>query len=126
MLKNPRHEKFARGVANGLTISEAYRQAGFSANGAGPSGDRLLKNASVSARVDELRAKNAEKSKITSEKFVSVLADCFTGKAELRSDQLKAGEMLAKVCGWNEPEKVSVTVDGLDELLSQIRSGAKS
>jgi phage terminase small subunit len=125
-LKNPRHEEFARGVANGLTISEAYRRAGFSVKGAGQGGERLLKNVEVSSRVEELRQEHAKKSNLTEEKFVKVLSECFLGKREMRADQLKAGEMIAKTCKWNGEEKISVAVDGLQELLNHIRSGAKA
>ena len=42
------------------------------------------------------------------------------------ADGLKAAEMLAKMCGWNEPEKVNVqsvevTVDA--SLIEQLRAG---
>jgi phage terminase small subunit len=109
MLDNVRHEKFAQGVANGLTVSEAYRQAGFSHKGAGPSGDRLLKNAKIHNRVQELRQQNAQKASVTQQGYIDILGNCFAGKLQLRADQLKAGELLAKACGWNEPDKLAIS-----------------
>lgn len=54
MLKNPRHELFARLVAAGKPATRAYIEAGFAENGAEQSASRLLKK--VDARVRELQA----------------------------------------------------------------------
>jgi phage terminase small subunit len=61
ILKNSKHEMFAHGVAKGVAIAQAYIDAGFSEKGANPSGARLLRNATIAARVDEIKA-NIEKS----------------------------------------------------------------
>ena len=56
MLRNPRHERFAQGVARGERLCQAYVAAGFSAKGAAPSASRLLRHPEVGARVEELRS----------------------------------------------------------------------
>ena len=61
-LQNTRHEAFAQGLAKGLGNSEAYRKAGYdSAPGAAAvSANRLLKDANIRSRIDEIRAEADE------------------------------------------------------------------
>jgi phage terminase small subunit len=109
-LKNIKHEKFAVSVAAGASQAESYRMAGYKAgSNAAPDASALAKKPIVSQRIAELRADTSEKCEINREKYAKRLADCFSGKVTLRIDQLKAGEMLAKACGWNEAEKLDVT-----------------
>jgi hypothetical protein len=56
MLKNPRHELFARLVAAGKPATRAYVEAGFAESGADQSACRLLKKPGVEKRVRELQA----------------------------------------------------------------------
>src|SRR5712691_2221769 len=55
VLRNPRHEQFAQLVATGKSPAEAYVCVGFSKAGAAASATRLLRNAPVRARVEELQ-----------------------------------------------------------------------
>src|SRR6266852_7437649 len=55
VLRNLRHEQFAQLVATGKPLAEAYVCVGFSKAGAAPSATRLLRNAPVRARVEELQ-----------------------------------------------------------------------
>ena len=55
VLTNARHEHFAQLVAGGKTPPAAYVLAGYSEAGAAQSANRLLKNADVLLRVEELR-----------------------------------------------------------------------
>src|SRR5216683_591617 len=55
VLRNPRHEQFAQLVATGKPPAEAYVCVGFSKAGAAASATRLLRNAPVRARVEELQ-----------------------------------------------------------------------
>jgi hypothetical protein len=54
VLTNPQHEKFARLVASGLSLTKAYIKAGYSARGAQQNGSRLMLIDDVSLRVAEL------------------------------------------------------------------------
>ena len=107
VLKNPRHEKFAAAVALGVSQAEAYRKAGFRGDRAAAS--RLAEKVNISQRIVELKNEAATQCGIDRQKFSARLAECFNGKVTMRLDQLKAGEMLAKACGWNEPEKIEVS-----------------
>src|SRR5712692_9508683 len=55
VLRNPRHEQFAQLVATGNPPAEAYVWIGFSKAGAAASATRLLRNAPVRDRVEELQ-----------------------------------------------------------------------
>jgi len=61
-LSNAKHEAFARAIVEGKQGREAYRAAGYSAKPAAAetNASRLLRNAQVSARIDELKAAAAE------------------------------------------------------------------
>lgn len=111
MLKNPRHEKFAQGVASGLSVTEAYKSAGFSPKGAGQSGEKLLKKTEISRRIEEIRAKLAKKLDYSREDFIRDLLERFTNLDPDSSVAAKYGEMLAKAQGWNEPDKIDLSGD---------------
>jgi hypothetical protein len=68
-LKNARHEKFAQELAKGTAQSEAYKRAGYSAEGnvAEAAASRLLRDVKISARVAELKERAAERAVVTVE-----------------------------------------------------------
>lgn len=55
ILKNAKHEHFAQLVSKGKTPPKAYVLAGYSEAGSAQSANRLLKNADVARRIEELR-----------------------------------------------------------------------
>jgi hypothetical protein len=145
ILANPRHDRFAQLVASGkFSHSEAFRQAGYAENGAKENASRLMTNDNVSARIEELRARNAEKCQLSRDQAVQYLVeilktpigevnvdhrlcqsyDAKSGKVELPS-KLGAMQLLAKMCGWLEPEKHEVGANSeLTELLKRLRGGS--
>lgn len=83
-LKNPKHERFAQLLAAPLKAGqkhlsgvEAYRKAGFTV-GNGDSGaacaSRLLANAKVAARVDELRQGHAKRAQMGADEVLRELS----------------------------------------------------
>lgn len=130
-LKNPKHEKFAQLVASGITANAAFAQVGYKAPQNSP---RLRNNELVPKRIAELQVRNerkAEMAALTRDELVGILTDIVKATRnrlpEARTaDGLKAAEMLARMCGCNEPEKVSVhsvevKVDAA--LIAQLRAG---
>ena len=71
-LKNPRHEKFAQGLAKGLTAEAAYAQAGYVSNHRNPS--RLKSDDAIQARVAELVEAGARRAKVDIEQVLRELA----------------------------------------------------
>src|SRR6187402_2251038 len=59
MLTNPRHEKFAQGLAAGMTGDASYAAAGFKADRGHAA--RLAANGSVRGRLEELQRRAEEK-----------------------------------------------------------------
>ena len=112
-LRNPKHERFAQLVATGMTAQAAFTQAGYPSPQNAP---RLRNNALVAKRIEELQARNerkAEMAAMTRDELIGILIDIVhASRARLSeartTDGLKAAEMLAKMCGWNEPERVNV------------------
>ena len=71
VLKNARHEKFAHALAKGKSADEAYAQAGFKPNRGNAT--RLKANESISARVDEIVGRGAEKAEVSIERVLKEL-----------------------------------------------------
>ena len=105
---NPKQEAFCQAYASGLSITQAYVKAGYSEKGAGQSGEKLLKNAEITHRVNELRAKVEAKMSYKRETYIETLRERFMEMPPESATCAKYGEMLAKAMGWNEPEKIDV------------------
>ena len=127
-LENARHESFAQAVASGNSASEAYRQSGARGKNADVHAARLMVNDGISKRVAELKAAQAHKSELSRDPLREFLAEVIltpAGKVNEQSrlcqsykvtpevreirmpDKLRAVE-LAKLCGFNEPEKMEI------------------
>ena len=76
ILGNPRHERFAQLVASGKhSVMEAFKQAGYADESAHQNACRLRANESVAARIEELRARNAEKCQLSRDEAVQYLVE---------------------------------------------------
>ena len=99
---------------------EAFKRAGYVDESAHQNAYRLRANESVAARIEELRARNAEKSQLSRDEVVQYLVeilktpigevtvdhrlaqcDAKSGKVEL-PNKFAAMQLLAKMCRWNE------------------------
>lgn len=85
-LPNIRHERFAQGLAEGLTADAAYEAAGYKANRGNAA--RLNADESIKARVAHILGKGAERAEITIEKVLRELA--LLGFANMQ-DYMRAG-----------------------------------
>ena len=130
-LQNARHERFAQLVASGKhSDMEAFKQAGYANESAHQNACRLRANESVAARIEELRARNTEKcsyqgmeavqylveilktpiAEVTADHRLAQSYDAKSGKIEL-PNKLGAMQLLAKMCGWQAPEKHELDMD---------------
>ena len=73
IISNPRHERFAQGLAEGKSASAAYEDAGFRPNNG--NAVRLKGNESIRARVAELQEQGAERAAVTLEGLISQASD---------------------------------------------------
>jgi phage terminase small subunit len=71
-LANQRHERFAQALAQGKTATEAYVVAGYKANDGNAS--RMKGNERISARVQEIVGRAAERAEVSVERVLRELA----------------------------------------------------
>jgi hypothetical protein len=98
-LRNQRHERYALAVAEGHSISESYRLAGYQKNTGNAS--RLNANESIQARVAELQQQTAASSRITIESICAELAEA-TAVAKSKGQaqaMVSASALRAKLAG---------------------------
>ena len=137
-LKNPRHERFAQFIALGtMSRAEAFRQAGFKAKRADQGAYELVRRPEIAARINALREEAAQSAAnrsiqaITRQELAELLGKVVRAgfsKPEIAKpyEALKAAELLAKMLGYNEPDKsvhnhVHLQVDAA--LIEQLRCG---
>jgi phage terminase small subunit len=103
VLDNSRHEKFAQGLAQGMSAAEAYRQAGYEAKGSNPESlaSRLSRNVKVAARVAELKERAAVNVSLSKEWVLeNLIKNVKAGQANADlSPANKALELLGKELG---------------------------
>jgi phage terminase small subunit len=72
ILINLRHERFAQALAQGKAANEAYALSGYKANDGNAS--RLKGNERISARVQEIVGRAAERAEVSLERILRELA----------------------------------------------------
>jgi phage terminase small subunit len=99
-------------LSNGMNATQAYKSVyKVSDSVAGPSGDRLLKNAKIKDYLQEQGEKTAERLQITKEGLLNDLQDIKNRNLGSR-DQLsmKAIELISKMSGFDAPIKQDITI----------------
>jgi len=113
MSLSPKHKAFCdEYLSNGMNALRAYATVyKVSDSVAGPSGDRLLKNAKVKDYLQEQGQKTAERLQITKEGLLNDLQDIKMRNLGSR-DQLsmKAIELISKMSGFDAPIKQDITI----------------
>ena len=108
-LRHQRHEKFAQLVASGMTAQAAFTQAGYRASQNAP---RLRNNELVAKRIEELQLRNERKAEIAAlsrDELIGILAEIVHAARNcLPQARTADGFKAAKMCRWNEPERVNV------------------
>lgn len=87
-LKDVQHELFVQNLLKGMSQGKAYVLAGYSKNTAYTCAGKLLRKVDVSARINYLKQKHADKCDITREELISILAQKARGNL---CDYLTAG-----------------------------------
>jgi len=99
-------------LSNGMNATQAYKSVyKVSDSVAGPSGDRLLKNAKIKDYLQEQGEKTAERLQITKEGLLNDLQDIKNRNLGSR-DQLsmKAIELISKMSGFDAPIRQDITI----------------
>jgi phage terminase small subunit len=99
-LPNPRHEKFAQGLAEGKTAINAYELAGYKPDRGAAS--RLSANVSIRTRVAELQGKSAERAIVTLEGLIQKAGEIMLAAYEAQqfSASVAALTAQAKLAGF--------------------------
>ena len=113
MSLSPKHKAFCdEYLANGMNALRAYATVyKVSDSVAGPSGDRLLKNAKVKEYLQQEGEKTAERLQITKEGLLNDLQDIKMRNLGSR-DQLsiKAIELISKMSGFDAPTRQEISI----------------
>lgn len=113
MLQNTRHERFTQALAQGMPASRAYIEAGYLARGnsAEVNAARLLRNAQVAQRLDELKQEAADRAIVTTEDVLRGLRKEAEG-AESDTARVAAWAHLGKHLGiFTEKSEVTIRKD---------------
>ena len=137
------YEKFAEFAASGLSLAESYRRTTGQTKNADVKGTQWHGYAGIKGRIAELKAQNAQRAQMTREELMAFYAAVIRTPADrvpagspviqayemtesgpkIRiCDKAAAGAQLAKMCGWNEPDKVEMSADSLTSYLRDLRS----
>jgi hypothetical protein len=98
ILPNPRHEKFAQGLAQGKPAINAYEMAGYKPDRGAAS--RLSAKVSIQARVAELQGKSAERAVVTLDGLIQEAG-------ELQVAGLKLNQISAAVAALTAKAKLA-------------------
>jgi phage terminase small subunit len=99
-------------LANGLNATQAYKSVyKVSDSVAGPSGDRLLKNAKIKDYIQEQQETTSQRLNITKEQLLLDLQDIKNRNMGVRDSlSIKAIEVMNKMSGFDAPIKQDITI----------------
>ena len=131
-LSNPKHERFAQGLAKGKTQEQAYVEAGYAETGArGHSARLMVANGSIAKRVSELQERGAIRTELTIQDMIDELEEAREfAKANGHSATLVAATMgKSKLLGLVVEKREDITPhdeqrDQLERRLSRIIAGS--
>src|SRR5262245_20109496 len=108
LLRNPRHEAFARALFENQSADEAYVTAGYSENRGNAC--RLKANGSIAMRVIELQEEAAASSVVTVESLLRELEEARTKASSLQQYGTVVKAIIAKasIAGISE-QRITVT-----------------
>jgi phage terminase small subunit len=99
-------------LSNGMNATQAYKSVyKVSDSVAGPSGDRLLKNAKIKEYVQEQQENTSQRLNITKEELLRDLQDIKNNNKGVRDGiAMKAIEIINKMSGFDAPIKQDITI----------------
>jgi phage terminase small subunit len=99
-------------LSNGMNATQAYKSVyKVSDSVAGPSGDRLLKNAKIKDYIQEQQETTSQRLNITKEQLLLDLQDIKNRNMGVRDSlSIKAIEVMNKMSGFDAPIKQDITI----------------
>jgi hypothetical protein len=139
------YETFAQHVASGASLAESYRRTTGQTANADVKGTQWHGYVGVKQRIAELKAQSAQRAQMSREELLSFYASVIRtpadrvppGSSVIQSyeetpeggrkirivDKAAAGQALARMCAWNEPEQLEIgATDSLKNYLMALRS----
>ena len=113
MSLSAKHKSFCdEYLSNGLNATQAYKSVyKVSDSVAGPSGDRLLKNAKIKSYIQEQQETTSQRLNITKEQLLLDLQDIKNRNMGVRDSlSIKAIEVMNKMSGFDAPIKQDITI----------------
>ena len=128
-LRNPRHEAFCQAFVTSGNASAAYRESGGNGRNADVMANQLMRTNGIAERIDELKAEAVAKAEFTRANMLAFLASVIRDEAGQMRDRLRAADQLARLCGYNEPDRHEVEHgfkerQELTEIIAKMRGGA--
>jgi hypothetical protein len=143
-LQSIRHEKFAELIAGGMPAAQAYREVTGRIANSDVQSVKMRKRAGVERRIKELKEQNSQRAQMTREELlafytevirtpadqvppgspvIQAYEETLEGGRKIRIvDKAAAGVALAKMTGWNEPERVELAAsNSLTRYLAELR-----
>ena len=99
-------------LANGMNATQAYKSVyKVSDSVAGPSGDRLLKNAKIKEYLQEQQETTSQRLQITKEELLNDLVEIKNNNKGVRDGvAMKAIEIINKMSGFDAPIKQDINI----------------
>ena len=138
------YEEFAEFAASGLSLAESYRRTTGQTKNADVKGTQWHGYAGIKERIAELKNRMLDRAQMTRDELLAFYAEVIRtpadqvpagspviqayeqdseGRVKVRiCDKATSGAQLARMCGWNEPDKVEMSADSLTSYLLELRS----
>jgi phage terminase small subunit len=107
-------------IKPGMDQAKALRAAGYAEQYINVGGRQILKNPAIAAKIEELRKPLEKQYNVSRSKQIERLEGIIED-SERDADKLKAIEIMNKMMGLNEPEKLQVTHVIRDDLETKLK-----
>ena len=104
---NARQEKFCQNLVMGMSATQAYIAAGFSAKGANSAASKLKSQPQIDARLTELRDGAAQVADFSRQDVLNNLAAAYNlaMREQAIGHAISAMDKYSKICGYDAAEK---------------------
>lgn len=117
---NQRQRLLAEQLAAGVPREKAARAAGYTMGA--KSADAAISNSPrLREYVRKLKDENVATARISREQYIGELADAFMTLPKDSANWPRSADLLAKACGFNEPQVIKVESDPITALMNAIR-----
>jgi hypothetical protein len=106
---NQRQRLFCDALLSGMSQAAAYRAAGYSPNRAETEAAKLVRTPVVSRYLESKRAEAARAGAMSRERGLSLLGCIAEDSSQPGAVRVRAVESLARLMGWNAPDRVEVS-----------------